>query len=66
MDIFTVKARDDGKSHYIAVNGTPFSIELSDPSSYQHAWRVANFLIENVTEIKEAGAPSPSKRPAES
>lgn len=51
MDIFNVKSSDSGDTCFIEVEGTALRIELSEPADFQHAWRVANFLIENVKDI---------------
>lgn len=51
MSIFTVKTRAADETCFVKINGTTLRIELSAPADFQHAWRVANFLIENVTAI---------------
>jgi hypothetical protein len=56
MDKFTVKTRKEGESCFISVEGTPLRIELNEPADFQHAWRVANYLIENVRDVVAGSA----------
>ena len=51
-DQFTIQ-RQNGVC-YIQVEGSDLRIELADPGDFQHAWRVAGFLQENVKAISES------------
>jgi hypothetical protein len=57
MDKFSIYNDPAGGKCFVAIEGTPLRVELSEPADYQHAWRVANFLAENVKGIMAAGRP---------
>jgi hypothetical protein len=57
MDKFTVEKRGPGEECFIAVAGSPMRIELDEPADFQHAWRVATFLNENVRDIERGSDP---------
>jgi hypothetical protein len=56
MDKFSIYNAPAGKC-FVVIEGTPLRVELSEPADYQHAWRVANFLAENVKGILAEGRP---------
>lgn len=51
MDRFKVEERGSGEPCFIVVEDSPLQLELGLPGDFQHAWRVASFLNENVREI---------------
>lgn len=51
MERFEIEAGAPGERCYVRLAGTPLRIELDSPADYQHAWRVAVFLNENVRDI---------------
>ena len=48
---FGVQASNDGRATYVSDEFGRVRIELKTPIDFQHAWRVAEFLSENVQRI---------------
>jgi hypothetical protein len=48
---FKVETRDHVEQPYVTDEGRRVRIELTKPADFQHAWRVAEFLSENVHKI---------------
>ena len=48
---FTVETTESGKQAYVTDEGGLVRIELTKPADFQHAWRIAEFLSENVHKI---------------
>ena len=57
MDKFSIYNAPVGGKCFVVIEGTPLRVELSEPADYQHAWRVANFLAENVKGIMAEARP---------
>jgi len=57
MDKFSIYNAPAGGKCFVVIEGTPLRVELSEPADYQHAWRVANFLAENVKGIMAEARP---------
>jgi hypothetical protein len=57
MDKFSIYNAPAGGKCFVVIEGTPLRVELSEPADYQHAWRVANFLAENVKGILAESRP---------
>ena len=45
---FTVETLPSGQAAFITDDSQSVRIQLNKPADFQHAWRVANFLAENV------------------
>ena len=58
MDKFSIYNAPAGGKCFVIIEGTPLRVELSEPADYQHAWRVANFLAENVKGILAESRPA--------
>jgi hypothetical protein len=48
---FKVETPEDGQLAYVTDELSRVRIELTRPADFQHAWRVAEFLSENVHKI---------------
>jgi hypothetical protein len=48
---FKVQTRDHERQPFVSDEGGRVRIELTKPTDFQHAWRVAEFLNDNVHKI---------------
>jgi hypothetical protein len=52
---FTVETSPSGQAAFSTDDSRSVRIQLTQPADFQHAWRVANFLAENVQRVAVAG-----------
>jgi peroxiredoxin len=53
---FKVETTELGQLTFVVDEQRRVRIELNDPANFQHAFRVANYLSENVKEVVVAGS----------
>jgi hypothetical protein len=53
---FKVETTELGQVAFVVDEQKRLCIELTEPANYQHAFRVANYLTENVKEVVVTGS----------